>query len=131
MCACVCVCVCILYYNEAPAQRIKFHAFIKPIACLDKYIHTCMDLLWICLDVQSGRSRFILIGEVSLDQVRANSAFKFNTLYEFSEIDVEDNIYSPFSQLVNNCDYCDLQQFRNNVFRTSKSLSYFQLNCRS
>ena len=44
---------------------------------------------------------------------------------------MENNIDSPFSQLVNNCDYYEPQQFRDKCFGTCKSLSYFHLNCRS
>ena len=58
------------------------------------------------------KSRFILTDEVSLDQVRINSAFNFKTLYVSSEISMEDNVDSPFSQMVNNCNYYEPQQFR-------------------
>ena len=60
-----------------------------------------------------GESRFIPAYTVSLDQVRVINAFNFKTLYESTKINMEDNVDSPFSQLVNNCDYYESQQFRN------------------
>jgi len=71
-----------------------------------------------------------MTAEITLDQVRENTAYNFKTLYESSEIDMED-VDSPFSQLVNDCDYYEPHQFHDKYSGIRKALSYFHLNCRS
>jgi hypothetical protein len=72
-----------------------------------------------------------MTADINLDQVRENSTYNFKTLYESSEIDLEENIDSPFSQLVNDCDYYEPKQFHDKFSEIRKLTSYFHLNCRS
>jgi hypothetical protein len=44
---------------------------------------------------------------------------------------LEENIDSPFSQLVNDCDYYEPKQFHDKFSEIRKLTSYFHLNCRS
>ena len=68
-----------------------------------------------------------MTAEITLDQVREDTAYHFKTLYESSEIDMEEYVDSPFSQLVNDCDYYEPHQFLDKYSGIRKALSHFHL----
>jgi len=107
-------------------NAIKYHYIcpkdISPHIFLIMYKYL---LLYTCHYVPYGTSRFIMTAEFALDQVLANNAYKFKTLYESSKIDMEEITDSPFSQLVNDWYYYEQQEFHDKC----KSLSCCHLIC--
>jgi len=64
-----------------------------------------------------------MTSEIALDQVLENNVYNVKTLYESSEIDMEENTNFPFRHPINDCDYNESYEFHYKCFGTYKSLS--------
>ena len=91
----------------------------------------CILSLSVCRTGDPGRvwGWYLILDDISLDQIRESDNFDFKYLYEMSEGNIEDD--SPFNNKMTKCNYYDADHFNKMASEYNNPTSYFHLNCRS